>query len=64
MYINDSKPINSSVNDSKPSTDWFSGMGFLLTQSLGYLLLENGGKIMLDQSYNNKPTNSWDLDTK
>lgn len=51
-------------NDTKPSSTWSVGMGYLLTQALGFLLLENGGKIILDQSYNNKPSNSWANDAK
>jgi len=51
-------------NDTKQSSTWSVGMGYLLTQALGFLLLENGGKIILDQSYNNKPSNSWANDAK
>ena len=52
------------TNDTKPNNSWSSGMGYLLTQALGFLLLENGGKIILDQSYNNKPSNIWGSDNK
>lgn len=51
-------------NDSKPNNSWSNGMGYLLTQALGFLLLESGGKIILDQSYNNKPSNNWINDNK
>ena len=46
-------------NLDKPTTNWSDGVGYLLTQALGFLLLENGGKIILDQSFNNKPSNTW-----
>ena len=46
-------------NPTKPNTTWSDGMGYLLTQALGFLLLENGGKIILDQSFNNKPSTTW-----
>ena len=46
-------------NVTKPTTSWSDGMGYLLTQALGFLLLENGGKIILDQSFNYKPSTTW-----
>lgn len=55
----DTKPSSSYTNDSKQATTWSDGVGHLLTQALGFLLLENGGKIILDQSFNNKPSNTW-----
>jgi hypothetical protein len=63
-YTNDTKPTNSFSADTKPSSSWFDGVGYLLTQAIGFLLLESGGKIILDQSFNNKPTSSWSNDIK
>lgn len=60
----DTKPSSTFTNDTKQSSTWSVGMGYLLTQALGFLLLENGGKIILDQSYNNKPSNLWANDAK
>lgn len=63
-WSNDTKPSSTFTNDTKQSSTWSVGMGYLLTQALGFLLLENGGKIILDQSYNNKPSNVWANDAK
>ena len=58
-WTNDTKASSTFTNDTKQTTTWSDGIGFLLTQALGFLLLENGGKIILDQSFNNKPDNIW-----
>jgi hypothetical protein len=58
-WTNITKPNNTFSNKSKPNTTWSDGIAYLLTQSLGFLLLESGGKIILDQSFNNKPSNTW-----
>jgi len=52
------------TNDTKPNTVFSDGYGYLEKQDGFYLLLENGGKILLDQSFNNKPNNNWTNDTK
>lgn len=52
------------TNSNKPNTNWSDGVGYLLTQALGYLLLEDGGRILLDQSFNNKPFTNWGLSNK
>lgn len=58
-WTSENKPSSTYTNDSKQATTWLDGVGYLLTQALGFLLLENGGKIILDQSFNNKPNNTW-----
>lgn len=64
-YINDSKPTSSSpTNDTKPSTTYSDGFGYLEKQDGFYLLLENGGKIILDQSWNVKSLINYTNDTK
>lgn len=63
-WTNTTKPTSSFTNTTKPSTTWSDGFGYLLTQALGFLLLENGGKIILDQSFNNKPSTTWNNTSK
>jgi len=58
-WVNQNKPTTSWTDATKPSTTWSDGVGYLLTQALGYLLLEDGGRILLDQSFNNKPFTNW-----
>lgn len=50
--------------ETKPSNTWTDNLGYLLTQALGYLQLENGGKIILDQSNNAKPLDKWSYISK
>lgn len=53
------------TNDTKTSSTFDSGAGFLLQEDLlSFLLLEDGGKIILDQSYNNKESSSYTDDIK
>jgi hypothetical protein len=42
------------TNIAKNTTTWSSGAAFLLKEDTFYLLLENGFKIVLDQSLGNK----------
>lgn len=58
-WTNINKPTSTYTNTDKPSTTWSDGIGFLLTQALGFLLLEDGGKIILDQSVNYTPSTTW-----
>jgi hypothetical protein len=53
-YTNDTKPINAYEN----------GVASLLKEDTYFLLLENGGKILLDQSYNNMPLTNYSNDLK
>lgn len=53
------------INDDKESSSYDTQAGFLLQEDLlSYLLLEDGGKIILDQSTNNKESSSYTDDTK
>ena len=53
------------TNDDKESSTYDTQTGFLLQEDLlSYLLLEDGGKIILDQSTNNKESSSYTDDSK
>jgi hypothetical protein len=43
------------TNDTKSSSVFDDGLGYLLQEDfISFILLEDGGKIILDQSYNSK----------
>jgi len=63
-YSYDTKPTSSYIDDSKPSSSYDDGENFLLQENAGFILLENGARILLDQSWNNKPYNNYSYDTK
>ena len=53
------------TNDEKESSTYDNGVGYLLQEdALYYILLEDGGKIILDQSYNNKESTIFTYDDK
>jgi len=58
-FTNQSKNASSFTNQSKNSTTFDDGVGFLLKEDTFHLLLENGGKIVLDQSNNYKKKPRW-----
>ncbi len=57
-FTNLTKSSNTFSNSSKNSTT-FSGLDFLLKEDAFYLLLENGFKIILDQSISGKNTTTF-----
>ena len=53
------------TNDTKSSSVFDDGLGYLLQEDfISFILLEDGGKIMLDQSYNNKESTIFTNDDK
>lgn len=53
---NTSKTSTSFYNSDKPTTSMDNGVHYLLKEDTFFLLLENGFKIILDQSWNDKYT--------
>ncbi len=51
-WTNETKHSATFTNQSQNSATFDTGLYFLLTELLGYILQENNGKIILDQSTN------------
>jgi hypothetical protein len=52
------------IYDDKPTTAYDDGVAYLLKEDTYFLLLENGGRILLDQSFNHKPLPNYSSDSK
>jgi len=53
------------TNDNKQASTYDNGVGYLLQEDLvSFILLEDGFKILLDQSNNNKESSIYTDDTK
>jgi hypothetical protein len=63
-WTNQTKNIASFSNRTKNDGDFDSGLYFLLTELSGYLLQENNGKIILQESTNYKKSITWTNRTK
>ncbi|MFA5071997.1 MAG: hypothetical protein WC511_06640 [Candidatus Pacearchaeota archaeon] len=53
-FVNQSKSSTSFTNQTKNSNTFDFGLGFLLQEIGAYILQENGGKFILEESYNYK----------
>ena len=63
-FSNQSKSSSSFSGQSKNSSTIDDGVDFLLKEDEFFLLLETGGKIVLNQSTNAKSSSSWTNLTK
>jgi hypothetical protein len=59
-----SKTTSTFTPASKNTSTFDGGAYFLLQENLAYLLQENGGRILLQESYNYKKPMSWLGETK
>ena len=58
-WSNKSKTSSAWGNDSKNTSTWDDGLAFLLQEIGAFLLQENGGKIVLQESWGGKNTPEW-----
>jgi len=63
-WTEQAKNTSSFTNQSKTSSTWDYGVYYLLQEIGDYLLQENGGKIVLQESTNQKTPTSWTNQTK
>lgn len=63
-YTLQTKNSTNYTKQTKHSTDYNNGVGFLEKEDGFYLLLENGGKIILDQSWGARHHTNYTLSTK